>query len=158
MEIERKFLVAELPLHLSEAESALITQIYLTECGSDCEKRIRKVVRGGRDAHFLTEKSGNGLMRSETETRISRAEFDSLSRVAVSDAIIKKRHFVPIGGELTAELDIYEGNLSGLITVEVEFASTNEAIAFAPPPWFGCEITDDKRYKNRSLAENGIPK
>ena len=158
MEIERKFLVSELPECISEAETALITQIYLTEFGAANEQRIRKVVRDGIDTHFLTEKSGEGLSRSENEARISRAEFDRLSKAASSKAVVKKRHFIPLGGALTAELDVYEGELCGLMTVEVEFVSIDEANSFIPPAWFGREITDDKRYKNRSLAENGLPK
>ena len=157
MEIERKFLISALPESISDAEHAMIVQTYLTKYGEPFERRIRKVVRGGVEAHFLTQKSGKGLSRQENEVRISRAEFIELAREAVTESIVKKRHFISLDGGLTAELDIYEGRLSGLMTVEVEFVSLDEATAFTPPDWFGIEITDDARYKNRSLAENGIP-
>jgi CYTH domain-containing protein len=39
----------------------------------------------------------------------------------------------------------------------VEFASEEEAAAFRPPGWFGPEVTDDPRYRNRSLAEADRP-
>ena len=157
MEIERKFLVSSLPCSLSSADHAGVTQTYLTEAGEETERRIRRVTRRGGEVCFLTEKRGDGMMREENEKRISRAEFDELFRSAVSRAIVKKRYFIPLGGDLRAELDVYEGFLSGLMTVEVEFATQNEAIAFTAPDWFGAEITDDRRYKNRSLAEKGLP-
>lgn len=157
MEIERKFLVDSLPPKLSDAESALIVQIYLTECGEATERRIRRVVRNGREAHFLTEKSGKGMIREENEARISRAEFEALRASAISKPVIKKRHFMPLNEELTAEIDVYEEDLSGLITVEVEFPTSEKASSFLPPTWFGAEITNNGRYKNRSLAEKGVP-
>ena len=56
-----------------------------------------------------------------------------------------------------AELDVYHGELTGLVTVEVEFSSLEEAESFSPPAWFGEDITEDKRYKNKNLARNGRP-
>lgn len=157
MEIERKFLVTSFPDCFSNAENALVTQMYLTEFGSPIERRIRRIVRNDGGICFLTEKSGKGLSRVENERQISHEEFDELSHEATSDAIVKKRHFIPLGDSHTAELDIYDGKLSGLVTVEVEFVSLEEATAFVPPDWFGTEVTDDPHYKNRSLVENGLP-
>ena len=56
------------------------------------------------------------------------------------------------------ELDIYRGSLEKLITAEVEFKTESESTKFQTPSWFGREITDDKRYKNKNLALYGIPK
>jgi CYTH domain-containing protein len=58
---------------------------------------------------------------------------------------------------LTAEVDVYEGALAGLITAEVEFSSEEASSAFAPPGWLGREVTGDKRYANRALAVDGLP-
>ena len=55
-----------------------------------------------------------------------------------------------------AELDIYYGELEGLITVETEFKSEKEANEFIVPNWYGKEITYDKRYKNKNLARCSI--
>lgn len=54
-------------------------------------------------------------------------------------------------------VDVYSGNLEGLVVAEVEFASVAEAEAFVPPSWFGQDITSDKRYKNANLAKDGMP-
>ena len=69
----------------------------------------------------------------------------------------KTRYVIPGSGELTIELDVYSGGLSGLIVAEVEFASEDAADAFQPSEWFGSEVTDDGRFKNQQLACHGAP-
>jgi len=53
------------------------------------------------------------------------------------------------------ELDVYRGLLEGLVVAEVEFESAEESRRFAPPTWFGDEVTNNKHYKNSSLALHG---
>ena len=60
-------------------------------------------------------------------------------------------------GGLVIELDVYTGDLEGLVVAEVEFDSEEAAEAFAPPEWFGEDVTDDVRYKNQRLARDGAP-
>ena len=64
---------------------------------------------------------------------------------------------IPADGGLAIELDVYAGDLDGLMTAEVEFGSEEEADAFDPPPWIGTDVTGDARYSNQSLAVRGLP-
>jgi len=66
------------------------------------------------------------------------------------------RYFIPLG-DLTVELDVYEGDLDGLVTAEVEFPDEASALAFDAPDWLGRDVTEDPRYGNRVLAVDGIP-
>jgi len=70
--------------------------------------------------------------------------------------VLKTRYFVPLG-DLTVEVDLYEGDLDGLVTAEVEFPDEASALAFEAPAWLGRDVTDDKRYGNRVLAVDGLP-
>ena len=63
---------------------------------------------------------------------------------------------IPLG-DLTVELDVYEGDLDGLVTAEVEFPDEASALAFDAPEWLGRDVTEDKRYGNRVLAVEGLP-
>jgi len=38
------------------------------------------------------------------------------------------------------------------MTVEVEFETADDALAFEPPAWFGTEVTKDESYKNAALV------
>lgn len=146
MEIERKYLVDTLPANLNNYEVSQIEQGYLSY---NPEVRLRV-----KDSYFLlTIKIGEGLIRFEKNISISEVEYKSLLQYIKSNLILKKRYVIPLSGGLCAELDIYLRQLAGLITVEVEFETEEQSGAFVKPEWFGLEITDDKRYKNKNLSQ-----
>jgi adenylate cyclase len=133
-------------------EGALIEQGYLVFQNPPevpVELRLRRV--SGADC-FLTVKSGNAPSRVEVELTIAPDQFSELWPVTEGRRVFKRRYQIPIPGGLTAELDVYEGERAGLQVVEVEFSSESQARAFAPPPWFGQEVTHDIRYTNAELA------
>jgi CYTH domain-containing protein/CHAD domain-containing protein len=149
-EIERKFLLAEMPR--AESAAARIEQGYLAldERG---EVRLRRI-----DGELLlTAKSGHGEVREEVEVSIHPKAFEALWPLTEGRRVRKVRHYVPLGEGLRAEIDVYEGALDGLRTAEVEFDSREAADAFMPPPWLGAELTGDKRYANQALATAGLP-
>lgn len=48
------------------------------------------------------------------------------------------------------------------MTVEVEFETADDALAFEPPTWFCTEVTEDESYKNAALvlgrpSGSGVP-
>ena len=151
-ETERKFLVASLPA-AADAAGERIDQGYLAVGDDGLEVRLRR--RGERTV--LTVKQGAGRVRAEEEIKIDRDVFDRLWPLTEGRRIEKRRSLVALDGGLTAEVDVYEGALGGLATVEVEFPEGADPDAFEPPTWFGREVTDDPRYKNRSLALEGAP-
>ena len=61
-------------------------------------------------------------------------------------------------GELEIELDVYEGNLEGLLIAEVEFPDEDAADAFEKPGWLGEEVTGSSSYLNQTLAIEGVPR
>jgi adenylate cyclase len=152
VEIERKFLVAQLPDDLGAHPSREIDQGYLA-ITDDVEVRLRRY----GEQTFLTVKSSGNDSRVEEEIEIDRRRFDVLWPLTDDRRIQKRRYAIPIGDGLTIELDVYHGRLSGLVTAEVEFASLANATAFVPPRWLGHDVTDDSRYKNQHLATQGLP-
>ncbi len=151
VEIERKFLVDRPPADLPEGER--IDQGYLVIGDDGVEVRIR---RRGADT-TLTIKSGPGMVRTEEELAIDERRFESLWPLTGERRVSKTRHLIPLESGLTAELDVYAGGHEGLLTVEIEFPSVEASEAFAPPAWFGPEVTGDPRYANQSLALAGRP-
>jgi CYTH domain-containing protein len=153
MEIERKFLVERLPEALEATDVRRIDQGYLAlDEDSGAEVRLR---RHG-DALSLTVKGEGGLARVEVELELDGDQFESLWPLTEGRRVEKTRHVVP-AGELRIEVDVYDGALAGLVTAEVEFPSEAGSAAFEPPDWFGAEVTEEPRYKNRALAVNGRP-
>jgi CYTH domain-containing protein len=152
-EIERKFLVTTPPPELSRARSEPIKQGYVALTNDGLEVRVRS--RGERA--FLTIKKGAGRARLEEELEIDAERFARLWPLTNGRWLEKTRHVIRTSGGLALEVDVYAGELEGLATAEVEFASEADAAAFEPPSWFGLEVTEDPRYKNRWLACHGLP-
>lgn len=152
-EIERKFLVRHLPENLENYNHDEIRQGYLVLGKDGSEARIRE--RG--DEYTMTVKSKGDLSRGEWETPITKEQFDTLWPATAGKRVEKIRFSIPGPDGMTIELDIYTGELAGLISAEVEFTDEEKAGAFTTPDWFGEDVTDIKAMKNQSLAENGFP-
>jgi adenylate cyclase len=150
MEVERKFLVGD-PPDLAGTDSDEIEQGYLA-IGAEGEVRVRR--KG--EKLVLTAKRGAGLARDEGEIELDSDSFERLWPLTEGRRLHKRRHVIPHDG-LTIELDVYEGELDGLVVAEVEFPSEEEARRFEPPDWIGQEVTGDERYLNETLATRGKP-
>lgn len=152
IEVERKFLILTLPVGFEKFPHALLLQGYLAIASDGAEVRIRQ--QG--DDYVLTVKQGVGLARRENEIGITAEIFNSLWLATAGRRIEKVRYRIPAGDQ-TIELDHYKGVLEGLAVAEVEFAAREAAEAWAPPSWFGPEVTNMSAYKNQSLALYGRP-
>jgi CYTH domain-containing protein len=117
------------------------------------EVRVRR--RG--DQAYLTVKAGAGRVRVEEEIEIESDRFERLWPLTEGRRIEKTRYEVDGDGGHLIEVDVYTGDLDGLVTAEVEFDSEEAADAFEPPAWLGEDVTEDLRYKNQRLARSGAP-
>jgi adenylate cyclase len=152
-EIERKFLIEDAPQWLDDHPATELHQGYLA-LGDDSEVRLR-AADGER---LLTVKRGTGEVRREEEIDLEQAQFDALWPLTESLRVSKRRYRIPLEGtELTAELDVFAGDLEGLVVVEVEFRALDKSRDFDPPGWFGREVTGDTRYSTATLARTGLP-
>ena len=153
-EIERSFLLkGDPPGDADRVER--IEQGYIAIDRDGTEVRMRR--RAG--ALTLTVKSPDpGRTRAEEEIELDGARFERLWPLTAGRRLVKDRHLLALPGDRTAELDVYIGALAGLRVVEVEFPSEEESDRFEIPDWFGREVTEDQRYRNRELAVHGLPR
>lgn len=135
-----------------EGAGTTVRQGYLA-VGEGVEVRVRL----GEGGAVLTVKGGAGLVRTEVEVPIGAADARALWELTDGRRVEKVRHAFELGEGLVGEVDVYDGPLAGLCTVEVEFASEGAARAFRPPGWFGREVTGDPRWSNAALAVDGRP-
>lgn len=151
MEIERKFLTEKLPFDITAYPCHTMTQAYIS-----FSPTIR--VRQSDDQYILTVKGKGHLAREEFELPLTQEDYMRLLTKTEGTPVVKKRYYVPLEGGLTAEVDLYEGELSGLMTTEVEFPSVEAAEAFIAPEWFGKDVSEERAYKNTSLSLYGLPR
>ena len=147
MEIERKYLINELPDDLNKYEFRLIEQGYLST-----EPVIR--IRRDNDRYELTYKSKGLMTREEYNMPLTCESYNHLLTKADGIVIRKKRYMIPLNDELTIELDVFEGELSPLILAEVEFPDEESAVSFEPPFWFGDDVTFSGKYHNSFLSQS----
>jgi adenylate cyclase len=152
-EIERKFLLEEAPGQLRGSLGTAIEQGYLA-IAEGVEVRLRKA----EGECLMTVKRGHGEVREEVEVGLDEEQCEALWPLTESQRLRKRRYLVPLAGGLEAEVDVYEGDLGGLVTAEVEFGAATDSRGFEPPPWLGEEITGDGRYANQALALEGQPR
>ena len=146
MEIERKFLVKELPENLESYEQKHICQGYMCTNPVVC-------IRRSNDEYYLTYKGRGKMVREEHEFPLTVEAFEHMLPKIDGIIIDKVRYLIPLANGHTAELDIFQGVLAPLRLVEVEFASVEEAEQFEAPEWFGDDVTNSKEYHNSNLSQ-----
>ncbi|MDW7692731.1 CYTH domain-containing protein [Flammeovirgaceae bacterium SG7u.111] len=151
-EIERKFVIETIPSELKAEKGIEIRQSYIAIEPMGKEVRLRQ----SGEKYFLTVKSSGALVRSEYEISLSQVQYESLLPSACSGVICKTRYWA-LGNGKEISVDIFHEQLAGLVIAEVEFSSIEDSVEFEPPSWFGREVTDDPSYKNKYLAQDGIP-
>lgn len=151
-EIERKFIVSELPEGLLEPRGFKeIRQGYLT---IEAEKEIR--IRDKSGKYTMTIKQGTGLKRLETQIELDKTQFETLWPLTQGFRVEKRRYDIKFLSHVLS-LDVYYGNLEPLMTLEVEFKSEEQSREFLPPDFVAEEVTTDQDFKNASLASHGLP-
>ena len=144
MEIERKYLVKDIPFSLDGYKKHEIEQGYVA---TDPVVRIRR----SNDNYYLTIKGEGLLTRKEIEKEITESEYNDLSEMVKGNIISKTRYKIPYD-IYTIELDIFHKAFDGLIYAEVEFDSVEMADSFNAPEYFFKEVTQDSAYQNSSLS------
>lgn len=146
LEIERKFLLKNLPEHLEDYPCHIIEQGYL------CTEPVVRIRRQDNE-YILTYKSKGLLAREEYNLPLTEEAYLHLKKKTDGCMISKKRYCIPLEDKLTAELDIFLEEHEGLMLVEVEFPTKDAAMAFLPPHWFGEDVTFSTAYHNSTLSQ-----
>lgn len=115
IEIERKFLIASEAWRTEVANHSGIRQAYLAVTDT-AAVRVRIVDA----AAFLTIKSaGPAISREEFEYSIPLGDAEALLALRTGRLIEKRRYIVP-HGTLRWEIDVFSGDLAGLVIAEIE--------------------------------------
>lgn len=142
-EIERKFLVKynNLEKYLELSGGIGINQGYISEYPNPTV-RIRML--GPHFSAKLTIKGEtDGITRDEYEYDIPIS--DAKEMLQMCPKILSKTRY--IFGRF--EIDVFHGNLEGLVIAEIELESEDEE--FEVPSWFGPEVSHDSRFYNSNL-------
>jgi adenylate cyclase len=125
--------------------------------GTKRSQRYNRAVWSSENTRYFETYKGSGhLQRTELEIELGHDQFSTLWPGTENRRLEKIRYQIREAGQ-KIELNEFRGNLEGLVLAEIEFPSRQKSREFEPPNWLGEEVTEDSRYKNQNLAQNGAP-
>lgn len=151
MEIEKKFLIRQLPKHLEQYGRIEIEQGYL------CDNPVIRI-RKADDEYVLTYKSRVShrgsepvCINQEVELPLTRDAYEHLKK-KIDGRMVEKTRYQIHYRDWLIELDVFHGAYEGMTLAEVEFSDEEEAERFIPPDWFGENVSGNRHYSNAYLA------
>ncbi len=149
-EYERRFLLREIPA--GAADPRRIRDRYLTGT------RLRLRLTESPDGQLLERKLGHKRRVADddptavmhTSLYLDSGEFELLAALPGRD-LIKVRWAVDLDGEV-GSVDVFEGDLLGLVMLEVDLKSATRLSDFSPPAWVGPEVTHDEAFTGGALS------
>lgn len=154
IEIERKWLVdldkigARFFLDNGVSPPSAIKQGYLSRGDTTVRARLGHDLEYER-AYLTIKGKSDGLSRSEFEYKIPMD--DALLFEMCEGKLEKRRYVIPYAYQ-RIELDVFGGDLDGLVLAEVEFKTEDIEKHFIDPSWSSKEVTNDNRYANSKLT------
>jgi CYTH domain-containing protein len=149
LEIELTFLVASLP-DLTGCKRRKMRDMYFPAGVTHPVLRIRQ--KG--DTFEFTKKTqldpNDASTQREENVDLTKAEYDALAQGSGKE-VIKTRYFYPYRG-VTLEIDIFEGELRGLVLVDVEFDSKAARDSFVKPDFCTTDVTQEEFIAGGMLA------
>ena len=159
METERKFLLTKMPRSLGMGSK--IIQGYINEKGPAVRVRISTFgdkVDDENASAFLTikgKREDGELGKPEFEYKIPTSDAQYMLANLCGDRIIEKTRYLVTFANYVYEVDVFAGNLKGMVVAELEYPDSASALMVdhPKPKWLGREVTDDKQYTNKKLAK-----
>jgi CYTH domain-containing protein len=146
MEIERKFLVDQLPPGLSPGLD--ICQGYMV----NQEDRVVRIRTKGNKG-FLTIKGKTvDIQRREFEYEIPLTDAQQMLDLFCESPLVKKTRFKIDFKGFEWVIDRFAGKNLGLVVAEIELSHPSQV--FEIPPWAGREVSHDPRYYNSNLIKH----
>jgi CYTH domain-containing protein len=154
VERERRYLLQDLPEGVSRADHHLqITDNYL----SGTRLRLRKVrdPRTNKWVVKFTQKFApdrDDLSRTTiTNTYLNPIEADTLGIFEANEIRKNRYHFEFEGRQFS--VDMFLGDLFGLVLAEVSFDNDDELENFSPPPFALADVTNNELFTGGSLSQ-----
>ena len=142
IELERTFLAKYLPDGLEQCDRKEILDIYIPTESRHPTLRIRKNGKKYEITKKEPLKDDPSEMKEETTT-LTKEEFDELNKSLIGKRVRKFRYYYPYNNR-TAEVDVFQDLLKGLIVVDFEFDSIDDKNNFQIPEFCLIDITQEE--------------
>ncbi len=151
LELELTYLASKIPDGITSVSPSRIEDVYIP---ADLTKHAQLRIRRSGDSFVITKKipldSKDASAQMEHNIVINQDEFNDL-RKSSNRLVAKDRYVIQLGGK-TAEVDIFVGDLEGLVVIDFEFDSEVEKAKFVPPAECLADVTQELFIAGGSLA------
>ena len=141
-EIEKTYLAKYIPEQVLKITPKKVLDIYFPSTAVHPKLRLRQ--KG--DKYEITKKQllnqGDASEAEESTIILNQPEFQELSQLS-GKKVEKNRYEYSLNGFIF-EFDVFQGDLAGLVVVEVEFISTEQKNNFMPPDFCFADVTQDE--------------
>lgn len=142
IELEKTYLAKNIPSDLDKCKSREIIDLYIPETKKHPTLRLRK----NGNKFELTKKEpvhGNDSSHMHEQTiGLTNDEYNVLKKLP-GKKVSKIRYCYPFQG-VTAEFDIFQEDLAGLVIVDFEFTTMKEKNNFVMPDFCLAEVTQEE--------------
>jgi len=149
IELEKTYLLQGIPEEVETLGNVYIKTIFIPEDDKNAVLRLRQ--KG--DEYTITKKvridKDDPSARYEHTINLSKEEFEALESCS-GTAFFKQRYFVKCAGR-NAELDVYKGDLEGLVVIDFEFENKEEMDSFTRPDFALADVTGDLTFTGGNL-------
>lgn len=150
IELEYTYLARKIPANLKDYPSKLIADVFYP---TDARHPILRVRQNG-DKYQVTKKmiaEGTDASRMIEETiHLTAEEYKGLT-AGHGKRFTKRRYQYPYQGH-TAEIDVYQNELKGLVVIDFEFTNRQDQQAFTMPDFCLADITQEEQFAADMLA------
>jgi len=150
IELELTYLAKYLPDDLQKFPHKKIIDLYIDNGTNHPSLRIRK----NSDKFELTRKTlvdeGDASRQNETTIVINEIEFNSF--LAAKSRKIEKTRYYFENGDKVAEIDVFGGDLKGLVVIDFEFKREEDKSAFLMPEFCLADVTQETFIAGDVLA------
>ncbi len=168
IELEKTYLVKYIPSGLEGCRSKEIIDIYIPGLSPHPTLRLRNIAGNFEITKKEPVDVNNPEYQVEQTIALNEIEFNEIAKLG-GKRIHKTRYLYPCNGR-TAEIDVFQGSLEGLVVVDFEFDNRADMDSFEMPDFCLADVTDDvfiagfklsgKRYESieDDLAKLGYKK
>lgn len=150
IEYELTFLARELPIEIRAVSPVKFRDIYLPDSVEHPHLRIRQKGNSYEITKKMPIRGRDSSEQLEQTIPLEPAEFKALLNVS-RKTLEKDRYFVKIDGR-AAEVDVFKGDLKGLVLIDFEFGDEKQKAAFQPPDCCLVDVTQEKFVAGGLLA------
>ncbi len=153
IEIEKTYLAKSYPVDIESSSFTKIVDVYLPD-GEVSTLRLRQKGDKFEITKKVPLKENSASGHTEYTIPLIEKEFDLLKNL--SKKTVLKRRYKFTHNDFVGELDVFDGDLKGLVLVDFEFNSNADFNSFVMPDFCLTDVTEENFVAGKNLAGKNI--